>query len=206
MLLTKQKALAIVWQSFIFQAFSGSHVLFMMRHYEILTILPGTLAETDVPAVVSKIQAIIEGAGSTELKVEQGGKSRLAYPIKHIRYGYFHVFTFQGEAEVIKKIEEKLRLFGQILRTVIKTFDPTKRDTSVKQTMTSLLGIDEEKNEKDEMREEKTMKKSEVAPVKSPLKETQKIAEVSEEKPQDLNIQDFDKQLEAILDDKIAGL
>ncbi len=178
----------------------------MIRHYEILTILPGTLAETDVPPVVEKIQAILSAEGSTDINVEQGGKSRLAYPIKHIRYGYFHIFTFQAEAEAIKKIEEKLRLFGQILRTVIKTFDPSKRDTSTKQAMVSLLGIDEEKNEKEEGREEKVMKKQEPAPIKPAEKETKKIAEPSQENSKDMNLQDFDKQLEAILDDKIAGL
>lgn len=176
----------------------------MVRHYEILTILPGTLSEVDVEPVVTKIKELIESEGAKSLTVDAGGKSRLAYPIKHIRYGYFHVFTFEVAPESIGKIEEKLRLFGQILRTVIKAYDPNKREE--KQSMISFLGIEDEKMEKDEMKEEKPMKKEEEAPeVEAPVEE-EKTAEDSKENPKNVDLKDFDKQLEAILDDKIAGL
>jgi len=177
----------------------------MVRHYEILTILPGTLSEVDVEPVVAKIQEMIESEGATSLTTEAGGKSRLAYPIKHIRYGYFHVFTFQAESETISKIEEKLRLFGQILRTIIRLYDPTKREEG-KQSMMSYLGTEDEKMEKEEQREEKPVKKEEPAEVTPAPVEEKKSAKTSEEEPKDVDLKDFDKQLEAILDDKIAGL
>lgn len=190
-------------RSSAFQAFSR---IFMVRHYEILTILPGTLSEADVTPVIQKVQEMIESEGATGLTLEAGGKSRLAYPIKHIRYGYFHVFTFELEASAINGVEEKLRLFGQLLRAIIRIFDPSKHE-DVKQTMMSLMGTDEERSERDEpVREEKPVVKE--TPVEAPVvaEEAPKKAKKSEEKSPAVDLQNFDKELEAILDDKIAGL
>lgn len=181
-----------------------------MRHYEILAILPGTLAETEVPAITAKIKETIQDCGGESITTEEVGKSRLAYPIKHIRYGYFHIFTFQATPEDIKKIEEKIRLSGQVLRAVVQTFDPTKKATGRSAALMNMLSESEEKNEN-------TI--APVAPVKPQPTELPTLAEEvkeetkkeatpqevkTEEKP--VNMQDFDKQLEAILDDKIAGL
>jgi small subunit ribosomal protein S6 len=175
-----------------------------MRNYEILTILPGTLAETEVSPVVEQMKELIQKEGVKGLEVESGGKSRLAYPMKHIRYGYFHVFTFEAEPKEINEIEKKFRLFGQVLRTIIHTFDPSKRETG--KTMISMLGIDEEREEKKEETVEKApVAEKVVAPVAAPVEEV-KVAAQSEEKAPEVNMQEFDKQLEAILDDKIAGL
>lgn len=178
-----------------------------MRNYEILTILPGTLAENEVQPVVDTMKQMIESEGISGVTVEAAGKSRLAYPIKHIRYGYFHIFTFEAKPETITKIEEKMRLFGQILRTIIRTFDPAKRDAS-KGSLFTLMNTEEEKTEG---REEREM--PEVAPVAAaPVAEVEKAVEnvapakSGEDKPKEVDMENFDKQLEAILDDKIAGL
>lgn len=175
-----------------------------MRNYEILTILPGTLAETEVSPVVDQMKELIQKEGVKGLEVESGGKSRLAYPMKHIRYGYFHVFTFEAEPKQINEIEKKFRLFGQVLRTIIHTFDPSKRETG--KTMISMLGIDEEREEKKEEIAPKMPVAEEVAAPEVVAPAAEKKANKSEEKAPEVNMQEFDKQLEAILDDKIAGL
>lgn len=198
-----------------------------MRNYEILTILPGTLAENEVQPVVDTMKQMIEAEGITGVTVESAGKSRLAYPIKHIRYGYFHIFTFTAEPATITKIEQKMRLFGQILRTIIRTFDPSKRNASKGTAMFTLVSTDDEKNEgaprslemsgteqKPERAPVDEMVKIPVsAPVVAPVSEEKEVetdteapAKKSEDKPKEMNMQEFDKQLEAILDDKIAGL
>lgn len=181
-----------------------------MRHYEILAILPGTLAETEVPAITEKIKETIQAGGGESVFVESVGKSRLAYPIKHIRYGYFHIFTFASTPEDIKKIEEKIRLSGQILRTVVQTYDPAKKTAGRNAALMSTLSETEEKNENvvAPVALTKPQPTDLVAPTEEAKEEPKKEAtspEVKiEEKP--VNMQDFDKQLEAILDDKIAGL
>ncbi len=188
-----------------------------MRHYEILTILPGTLAENEVQPVVDTIKSMIESEKISPVTVEAGGKSRLAYPIKHIRYGYFHVFTFEASTEIITKIEEKLRLFGQILRTVVRTFDPAKRESSKGSLFSLMNGNDEDRENGNhanpEEKEEAPMKKDiqtaqteELLTVSSEKTEESEPKTKKKEAQKEVNIEEFDKQLEAILDDKIAGL
>ena len=198
-----------------------------MRNYEILTILPGTLAENEVQPVVDTIKQMIESDGIVAVNVESAGKSRLAYPMKHIRYGYFHIFTFEAEPTKIIKIEEKMRLFGQILRTIIRTFDPAKRESN-RGLMFTLTSTDDERpdgpaprqndnfdsNERTEKRPvDELVNMAVSAPsaavmseAVTPEIEAKTSAKNSEPEPKELNMQEFDKQLEAILDDKIAGL
>lgn len=178
-----------------------------MRNYEILTILPGTLAENEVQPVVDTMKQMIESEGISGVAVESAGKSRLAYPIKHIRYGYFHIFTFVAKPETINKIEEKMRLFGQILRTVIRTFDPAKRDAS-KGSLFTLINTEDEKTEGKEEREMPEMAPVVAAPAPEEVKAVENVAPAKkgENKPKEVDMENFDKQLEAILDDKIAGL
>lgn len=94
-----------------------------MQNYELLFILPGTLAESELPALVEKTKSTVEQNGAKELAVFDMGKSRLAYPIKHIRYGYFYVAHFSAEAKEVVAIQAKLRLMTELLRAVITKFD-----------------------------------------------------------------------------------
>jgi small subunit ribosomal protein S6 len=97
-----------------------------MKNYEILCVLPGTLAETEVEEVSKRVFSVLEENGAKNVQVEDMGKSRLAYPMKHIRYGYFRLFRFEVETDVVKKIEDKLRLFPELLRAITHAYDPSK--------------------------------------------------------------------------------
>ena len=97
-----------------------------MKNYEILCVLPGTLAETEVEEVSKKVFSVLEENGAKNSQVEDMGKSRLAYPIKHIRYGYFRLFRFEAETSVVKNVEDKLRLFPELLRAITHVYDPSK--------------------------------------------------------------------------------
>jgi len=98
-----------------------------MKNYELLAILPGTLTETEAQEIAGQIKETIEKNGGAALALEYNGKSRLAYPMRHIRYGYFFVFTFEATEEQIRLIQEKIRLITQILRTICKIYDPTNK-------------------------------------------------------------------------------
>ncbi len=98
-----------------------------MQNYELLFVLPGTLTEVEVKPLVEKVKEIVETGGGKEYTAEDMGKSRLAYPMKHIRYGYFQVAHFQAETKAVVAIEKKLRLVNNLLRVLIKKYDPTKK-------------------------------------------------------------------------------
>lgn len=95
-----------------------------MNNYELLLILPGTLAESEVGPETEKVKAVITENGGINLEIGEIDKRRLAYPIKHIRYGYFQLFYFQAEAAAVKAMENKLRMLPELLRTLIKKYSP----------------------------------------------------------------------------------
>ncbi|KKW42709.1 MAG: 30S ribosomal protein S6 [Candidatus Magasanikbacteria bacterium GW2011_GWA2_56_11] len=94
-----------------------------MKHYEMLAVLPGTLAEADVPPVATVIKETLERFGGTDVSLNDMGKSRLAYPMQHIRYGYFYLVHFRAEADRLKEIQERVRLVNNVLRFVVRAFD-----------------------------------------------------------------------------------
>ncbi|MFA6427220.1 MAG: 30S ribosomal protein S6 [Candidatus Magasanikbacteria bacterium] len=95
-----------------------------MNHYEMFCVLPGTLAEAEVAPTVAEVDKILQANNAENIAMEDMGKSRLAYPIKNIRYGYFHIFRFGLEPENIQDIERKVRLLGGLLRVVVRLYDP----------------------------------------------------------------------------------
>lgn len=91
-----------------------------MQEYELLFVIPGTLSEDEAKSVVEKVKETVEKTGATDVSLEHGGKNRLAYPMKHIRYGFFEMCYFAAEPAMIPVMNEKLRLMSQMLRVIIR--------------------------------------------------------------------------------------
>ena len=91
-----------------------------MTQYEMLVVLPGTLSETEAEPVIQTIKETAERYGATEFKLHNMGKSRLAYPMKHIRYGYFYIAQYAADTAAAKEIQSRVRLLSNILRLVIR--------------------------------------------------------------------------------------
>jgi len=98
-----------------------------MQNYELMLILPGTLSEDEVDPLLEKVSKIIEEAGALNLSVVKLEKRRLAYPMKHIRYGYFNLVYFDAEPEMVVDIQNKLRLMPELLRALLQKHDPVKQ-------------------------------------------------------------------------------
>lgn len=98
-----------------------------MKNYELLCVFPGTLTEDEVKDIVEKTSAMLVESGAQESRTEDMGKHRLAYPMKHIRFGYFRLFLFQSEPEKMAVIREKIRLIPQLLRVSLTIYNPATR-------------------------------------------------------------------------------
>lgn len=92
-----------------------------MTYYEMLCILPGTLTEDEANKSLEQVKAVLEKHGVADIAVQQMGKSRLAYPIKHIRYGYFQLFYFNTEPNVVNEVRNKVALSPNVLRVMVQT-------------------------------------------------------------------------------------
>lgn len=187
-----------------------------MKHYELLTVLPGTMVEDEVTAVLKEVVKVLETNGAADVIVHDKGKNKLAYPIKLIRYGYFHIAQFTAEPNVVPKIEEKLRLITELLRREVTIYDPEKRAHDAKYrkqelsaNITTLSEI-QKQDKKDRRRgndqtsvapattevadesEQKEVKSEEKKPKKAPKEETEKI-----------KLDEIDQKLDEILDNDL---
>lgn len=90
--------------------------------YEILTIVPAKFADTEVDSLAERIAKMLENDGLTIERTENLGKLKLAYPIDHMRYGtYVLFFASTDSLEIMKKVDQDLRLADEVLRHMIVT-------------------------------------------------------------------------------------
>lgn len=92
-----------------------------------LFILPGTLGEDEIRPLIEKVRANVASNGGKELVIEDMGKNRLSYPMKHIRYGYFQLAHFQAEPKEVVEIQKKLALSSDLLRVLVQKYNPKKQ-------------------------------------------------------------------------------
>ncbi len=178
-----------------------------MKNYELLAVLPGTLTETEAHEIATQIKETIEKNAGTSIEQEYNGKSRLAYPMRHIRYGYFFLFTFEATESAVITIQEKIRLIGQILRFLCKTYNPSQKvslnfgETNQNQAETEPAG-----EKKEEIVVDKEVPEMELVQAVAPAKEeTTEIAEAPESETKkavaknDISMEEIDQKLDELL-------
>lgn len=165
-----------------------------MNHYELLCVLPGTLAEDELAAPLEKAKDIITAEGGENLRFEEKGKNRLTYPMKHIRYGYFFLVFFEAEPSAVAEIQKKLGMTKAFLRTLLNAHDPEKKKMYSEAMETFEKRKAHFAGKKSDSAEKKTLpkeKKKEDAPNK------QKKEEKQGEKKVDMN--EINEKLDALL-------
>lgn len=93
-----------------------------MKKYELLLVLPGTLDEKEAETRSNEVLAVVKERDANAELVNLG-KTRLAYPIKQIRYGYFYTIVFTADTENLKALQTKLRLMPELLRAMITEYN-----------------------------------------------------------------------------------
>lgn len=184
-----------------------------MKHYELLCVLPGTLGEDEVQPLVNEVKTVLTDSGAANIASEDRGKTRLAYPINHIRYGYFTLFTFEGEPTVVPQAQAKLRLMTNVLRAMVNEFNPELRKE--KDAILAKLARERAENEKaragapvvEEAEETKPAVKA--APVDAPAAEAEeakpakKSKKASTDKPTEEDMNVIEEKLDKVLDSSL---
>lgn len=86
-----------------------------MNKYESVIIINPTVDEEGVKALVSRFTDLINTDGKVE-KVDDLGKRRLAYEVKKQKEGYYQVFYFESNPEVIKELERNYRITDEVIK------------------------------------------------------------------------------------------
>ena len=86
-----------------------------MNKYESVVIINPTVDEEGVKSLVAKFTDLINTDGKVE-KVDELGKRKLAYEVKKQKEGYYQVFNFEANPELIKELERNYRITDEIIK------------------------------------------------------------------------------------------
>lgn len=153
-----------------------------MRKYEIIFIIPSKYTDAEMEGVVGKVSGILKESGAEISDTFQLGKRRLAYPIDHQRNGSYVLVHFEAEPTAILKMDQTLRLTGEVLRHMI-----VERDPHLTQ-IPSFSEADERRGDEARTQERRT------APA---------AAKPAPSKPKDVNMEELDKKLDEILTEEV---
>ena len=88
----------------------------MVRNYETVFILTPVLSEAQVKETVAKYKKLLTENGAKIVSEENWGLKKLAYPIQKKSTGFYQLFQFESEPELIEKFELELRRDETVIR------------------------------------------------------------------------------------------
>jgi small subunit ribosomal protein S6 len=91
--------------------------------YETVFVLHPELTEEDVEANVQSIVQLLESKGAEIIRIDRGGKRRLAYVMRKQRYGYYTLIHFRATPEPLPELERTYRLSERVLRYLTVRFE-----------------------------------------------------------------------------------
>lgn len=91
--------------------------------YELLYIVSSSYTDEDVGKVEGTVKALIEKVGGRIVETKRLGKFRFAYPIKKNRHGHYVLTYVEMEPATVAKLDEALRMSGEVLRHIILRAD-----------------------------------------------------------------------------------
>ncbi|GFO72013.1 small subunit ribosomal protein S6 [Bathymodiolus japonicus methanotrophic gill symbiont] len=155
-----------------------------MRHYEIVFLVhPDQSAQ--VPAMIDRYRASIEGTSGTIHRFEDWGRRHLAYPIKKLQKAHYVLMNIECDQETLAELESNFRFNDAVLRSMTLLMSAAVTGASV----IASAAVEEVKTEKPaaEAKAEKTVPdakaeevvaKTEAAAPEEVAAKTEEVAEV----------------------------
>ena len=127
-----------------------------MRHYEIVFLVHPDQSE-QVPAMIERYRAIIEGKSGQIHRLEDWGRRQLAYTIQKIHKAHYVMMNIECDRETLDELESAFRFNDAVLRHLT-----LKRDKAVTEA-SPLVKKDEERSGNDDNRRERDADENEAA-------------------------------------------
>jgi small subunit ribosomal protein S6 len=86
----------------------------MSRKYQGLIVLNTKSLDGTVDELVTAVSKELEAEGAKVEKISQLGRRQFAYNSRHLEAGHYVNYTFQGAADIVTKIQARLRLNGHV--------------------------------------------------------------------------------------------
>ncbi len=95
-----------------------------MRHYEVVFMVHPDQSE-QVPSMIERYRAVIEGQGGKIHRLEDWGRRQLAYPIQKLHKAHYVLMNVECNNEAMAELENLFRFNDAVLRNlVLKTKGP----------------------------------------------------------------------------------
>ena len=114
-----------------------------MRHYEIVFLVHPDQSE-QVPAMIERYKALIEGGNGKIHRLEDWGRRQLAYPIDNLVKAHYVLFNIEAGQEVLNELVDAFRFNDAILRHLV-----IRRDEAVTE-QSLIMKTKDEKGDKPE--------------------------------------------------------
>ena len=94
-----------------------------MNHYETVFILNPVLSEEQTKETVLKYEKFLTSKGAKMISKEDWGLKKLAYPIQNKKSGFYHLFEYTVNPEVISDLELEFRRDERFMRYLTVKLD-----------------------------------------------------------------------------------
>jgi len=88
----------------------------MLREFETTYILQPEISDEGAKAIHARLDGLLERHGAVRLLLDDDGKRRLAFEIRHFQKGHYFTLHYFDEGKVVPEIERALRLDESVLR------------------------------------------------------------------------------------------
>ncbi len=95
----------------------------MQKDYETVFILTPVLSDVQMRDTVGRFKKILTDNGAEIVNEENWGLKKLAYPIQHKTTGFYQLFEFRTEPDVIIKLETEYRRDETVMRFLTTALD-----------------------------------------------------------------------------------
>ena len=100
-----------------------------MRHYEIVFLVHPDQSE-QVPAMIERYRAGIEGRGGAIHRLENWGRRQLAYPINKIHKAHYVLMNIECDGEALAELESAFRFNDAVIRNLVVKRDSARTEAS----------------------------------------------------------------------------
>jgi len=118
-----------------------------MRHYEIVFLVHPDQSE-QVPGMIERYRASIEGKGGKIHRLEDWGRRQLAYTIQKIHKAHYVLMNIECDKETLDELESAFRFNDAVLRHMTLKCDKADTDPS------PLMKKEDERSSSDDARRE----------------------------------------------------
>ena len=87
-----------------------------MNHYETVFSATPVLSDIQTKELFGKFQGVITENGGQIVSSEDWGLRKLAYPIQKKTTGFYYLIEFEGEGDLVEKLETQYRRDERVIR------------------------------------------------------------------------------------------